>query len=221
MPKGKKITVLTHRPRFIETTRVPELAEGTSATAEPGYPAPASSKGESAEVLEIPVTESAEAPKHYAEAKVKAAEEPEVREPTGLQKLLSPLPELELPKVPRAPAITSKRRRMASMLDAVLESTRASTPDPAKETVEAATTRVEAEAGPSVPIETEPVGTGQSIEQGPSDIGLVLEKQDAPEKVESPTPEASTEGLDFIIRHTSGKNCRKRKLRKPNTMPGN
>jgi hypothetical protein len=32
MPKGKKITVLTHRPRFIETVRVPKLGEGTSPT---------------------------------------------------------------------------------------------------------------------------------------------------------------------------------------------
>jgi hypothetical protein len=85
-----------------------------------------------------------------------------------------------LPKVSRAPAITPKRRRMASMLDAVLESARASTPAPAKEIAEAATTRVEAEAGPLVPIEIEPIGTGQSIEQGPSDVGLVLEKEDAP-----------------------------------------
>ena len=107
------------------------------------------------------------------------------------------------------------------MLDAVLESTRASTPNPAKETVEAATARVEAEAGPSVPIETEPVGTGQSIEQGPSDIGLVLEKQDTPEKVESPTPEASTEVLDYIIRHASGKRLLKKKILKLNTMPAN
>jgi hypothetical protein len=56
-----------------------------------------------------------------------------------------------------------------------------------------------------VPIETEPIETGQSIEQGPSDIGLVLEKEDAPEKIKSPTPEASTEELNFIIRHASGK----------------
>jgi hypothetical protein len=56
-----------------------------------------------------------------------------------------------------------------------------------------------------VPIETEPVGTGQSIEQGPSDIDLVLEKEDAPEKIKSPTPEASTEEINFIIRHASGK----------------
>jgi hypothetical protein len=56
-----------------------------------------------------------------------------------------------------------------------------------------------------VPIETEPVGTGQSFEQGPSDVGLVLEKEDTPENIKCPTPEASTEELDFIIRHASGK----------------
>jgi hypothetical protein len=110
-----------------------------------------------------------------------------------------------LPKVPRAPTITPKRRKMASVLDIVLESTRASTPAPAKETAEAAIARVEAKAGPSVPIETEHVGTGQSIEQGHSDVDLVLEKEDVPEKVESPTPIASTEELDFIIRHALGK----------------
>jgi hypothetical protein len=52
-PKGKKIKVLTHRPRYIETTRVPKLAEGTSSTAEPGYLVPVGSKGESAEVPRV------------------------------------------------------------------------------------------------------------------------------------------------------------------------
>jgi hypothetical protein len=32
-----------------------------------------------------------------------------------------------------------------------------------------------------------------------------LEKEDVPKKVQSPTPEAPTEELDFIIRHASGK----------------
>jgi hypothetical protein len=47
---------------------------------------------------------------------------------------------------------------MASVLDVVLESTRASTPAPAKETAEDATVRVETEVGPT---EAEPAGTGQ------------------------------------------------------------
>jgi hypothetical protein len=32
--KGKKIKVLTHRPRYIETAVVPEFGEGTSSAAE-------------------------------------------------------------------------------------------------------------------------------------------------------------------------------------------
>ena len=78
MPKGKKIKVLTHRPRYIETARVPKFAEGTSSTSELGQPAPAGSKEESAEVPKVPAIESAEAPKHAVEAKGKAAEEPEL-----------------------------------------------------------------------------------------------------------------------------------------------
>jgi hypothetical protein len=162
-PKGKKIKVFTHRPRYIETARVPKLVEGTPSTAKPGQPAPTSSKEESTEVPEIIGQEKIEsigAPKHSAEATEKAAEVPELGESTGLQKILSPPPELELPKVPRAPAITPKRRRMASVLDAVLESTRSSTPAPVKETTEVAAAHAEVEAGPSVPIEIEPVGTG-------------------------------------------------------------
>jgi hypothetical protein len=129
VPKGKKIKVLMHRPRYIETARVPKLGEGTSSTTDPRYLTIVGSKGESAEVLEVigqEKPESAGAPKHPAEAKEKAAEEPELGESAGLRKILSPPPEPELPKVPGAPAITPKRRRMASVLDAVLESTRAS-----------------------------------------------------------------------------------------------
>jgi hypothetical protein len=154
---------LTHRPRYIETAMMPKLAKGTSSTAEPGYPAPTGSKGESAEVPEIKGREKFEsigAPKHSAKATEKAAEVLELGESTGLQKILSPPPEPELPKVPRAPVVTPKRRRMASVLDAVLESTRVSTPAPTKDTAEAAIVHVETETGPSMPIETEPAGTG-------------------------------------------------------------
>ena len=56
-----------------------------------------------------------------------------------------------------------------------------------------------------MPIETKPAGPGQSVEQGPSGVCLVLEKEDTPKKIESPTPEAPSKELDFIIRHASGK----------------
>jgi hypothetical protein len=90
VPKGKKIKVLTHRPRYIEIARVLKLAEGTSSTTEPGRPAPAGSKEESVEVPKVPPTESAEAPKQHAEVKGKMAEEPELGEPVGLPKNLEP-----------------------------------------------------------------------------------------------------------------------------------
>jgi hypothetical protein len=59
-PKGKKIKVLTHWPRYIETARVLKLAEGASSAAEPEYPAPAGAKGESAEVLKVMGQEKAD-----------------------------------------------------------------------------------------------------------------------------------------------------------------
>jgi hypothetical protein len=161
-------------------------------------------KGESAEVSEVmrqKKIKSVGVTKRPSEAE-KTVEEPELEK--RLPKILSPLPKPELPKVSKAPAITPKRR-MTSVLDTILESTRASTPASTKETTEATTTRTEVEAAPSVPIEIGPVESRQSIEQEPLDVALVLEKEDAPKKVESPTLEASTEELDFIIRHASDK----------------
>jgi hypothetical protein len=60
MPKGKKIKVLMHEPRYIETTKVSKLTEGTPSTAELGYPAPADTKGESVELPKVMGQEKAE-----------------------------------------------------------------------------------------------------------------------------------------------------------------
>jgi hypothetical protein len=48
---------------------------------------------------------------------------------------------------------------MASVLDAVIETTRALTPAPTKKVAEAATARAKTEAGPLVPAGAEPVVT--------------------------------------------------------------
>jgi hypothetical protein len=40
VPKGKKMKVLTHRPRYVEPTVVPKFGEGTSSTAEAKQVAP-------------------------------------------------------------------------------------------------------------------------------------------------------------------------------------
>ena len=107
-----------------------------------------------------------------------------------LPEILSPPVEAELPKVAKAPATTPKRRRMASVLDVVME-TRALTPALVKKVAEAAMAHTETEAGPSVPAETKPVVTEERAEQVSLDIGTA--------------PEALSENLDFIIRHASGK----------------
>jgi hypothetical protein len=75
-------------------------------------------------------------------------------------KALSPLQRMELSKASKIPATTSKRRRMASVLDAVMESTKALTPasvevpsakgEIIKKSVEAGTAQDVVEAGPSV-----------------------------------------------------------------------
>jgi hypothetical protein len=171
----------------------------------PGQPALASPREELAELPKVPATGSFETPKDSGEAEGKAAKEPELGESVELPKILSPPAEPELSMVSKAPAITPKRRRMASVLDVVLESTRASTPTPARETTEAAIVHVETEVGPLMPTKAEPTGTEQRTKQGSSDAIFVLEKKDVPEKVKSPSPEAPSEDLDFIIRHASGK----------------
>jgi hypothetical protein len=120
-----------------------------------------------------------------------------------MPKILSPPAEAELPKMTKAPAITPKRRRMASVLDAVKKTTKALTPAPTKEVVEAI--KVQAEAGPSVPIKTKAAAPEDKSEQQTLDTGMAA-GQDMMEKAKSSAPEASAEDVDYIIRHASGEN---------------
>jgi hypothetical protein len=107
-PKVKKVKVLTHRPRHIETTKVPKLVEGPSPAIEPSSPATAEARVESAKE---PILKT-------------VAEQPE--------SAMSLLQEPELPKAKKTVSITPKRRRMASVLDAVMESTKVLTPSSAE-----------------------------------------------------------------------------------------
>jgi hypothetical protein len=62
VPKGKKIKVLTHRPRYIETTIVPKFGEETSSVVEAEQAAPtARSAEESTIVPKVPIVEPVEA----------------------------------------------------------------------------------------------------------------------------------------------------------------
>jgi hypothetical protein len=108
-----------------------------------------------------------------AEAENDKAEEPQVEKATIKPEILSPPTELKLPKVQKTSAATPKRWRMANVLDAVLETTKALSPAPTKKIAEAAKAQAEAEtrqaeaeatkaqaeaeAGPSAPVATKPV----------------------------------------------------------------
>jgi hypothetical protein len=78
---------------------------------------------------------------------------------------LSPPAEAKLPMVQKASATAPKRRRMASVLHAVLETTKALSPAPTKKIAEAAKIQAEAEAGPSAPTETKVVTPEDKMEQ--------------------------------------------------------
>jgi hypothetical protein len=199
---------LTHRPRYIETAKVPKLAEGPSSVVEPEYPALAEAKGESAEVpkpimiAEQEKLETTEVPKQPAETKEKTAEKLEPRRLAEQPKTLSPPQEPGLPKVSKIPTITPKRR-MASVLDAVMDSSKIQTPasvhdrkgEIPKKSSEAGLPLDTTEAAPSAPIEA------YGLEATP----LTLEGENAPKKAKSPAPEMLAEELDFIIRHASRK----------------
>jgi hypothetical protein len=97
---------------------VPEFGEGTSSTAEAKQAAPiVQSIEESIAVPKVPTVGP-------AEAKDDMAEELKVGKTVKMPEILSPPAEVKLPKVQKAPAATPKRRRMASVIDAVMETTK-------------------------------------------------------------------------------------------------
>jgi hypothetical protein len=122
-----------------------------------------------------------------AEARDDKAEEPQVEKVIKTPEILSPPIEADLPKMQKNPAATPKRRRMASVLDAVIETTKALSPAPKKIT-EATKVQAKAEAGPSVPTETKPTAHEDKTA-----------RQIVPEKTEAPAPKASNEDVDYII----------------------
>jgi hypothetical protein len=198
VPKGKKIKVLTHRPRYIELAVVPEFDEGTSSTAEAKQAAAiVQSAEESIVVPKVPTV-------GLAEAKDDTTEEPKVEKTLKIPEILSPPAEAELTKMQKAPATTPKRRRMASVLDAVMETTKALSPAPTKKVAEVVKVQAEPKAGPSVPIKTKAATPEDKAEQQTSDTGMAA-AQDMMEKAKSPALEAPAEDVDYIIRHASRK----------------
>jgi hypothetical protein len=166
---------------------VPKFDAGTSSATEAKEAAPiVQSTEKSIVVSKVPTVGP-------AEARDDKVEEPQVEKVIKAPEILSPPIEPNSPKIQKNSATTPKRRRMASVLDDVIETTKALSPAP-KEIAEATKVQAEVEAGPSVPIEMKPAAPEKKT------AGHI-----APEKIEAPAPEAPNENIDYIIRHASGK----------------
>jgi hypothetical protein len=178
---------------------VPEFGEGTSSAAETKETVP------TAQVTEEPTVMPKVLTVGLVETKIGRAEEPKIEEIVKMPEILSPPTEATLPKVQKAYAATPKRRRMANVLDVVLETMKALSPALTKKVAptqtearqaetEAAQIQAETEARPSVPIATKPAACEEKATE-----------QIASEKIKALAPIASNKDIDYIIRHASGK----------------
>jgi hypothetical protein len=211
--KGKKLKVLTHRPRYIEPAMVPEFGAGTSSAAERKETASSTQSTEKPTVMpKMPTIK-------IVETKVDKAEKPEIEEITKMPKVLSPPEKATVPKVQMGSVVTPKRRRMVNVLD-VLETAETLNPAPTRKVaktskaqikvdtkqveVRAAVIKAKTDVGPSVPAETKLAATEQKTEGKSPDTGIVFEKSVARE-AKTLTLEALSEDFDYIVRHASGK----------------
>jgi hypothetical protein len=202
-PKRKKVKVLTYRPRFIEPAIVPEFGGETSSATEAKDPAVTRKTEKLAAMPKASPTKS-------REPKAINTEEAEV-EKTKILEVISPSAEVTVPKAQKDLTTTPKRKRMVNILD-VLEKIKTSSSTPGK-TVEASKTRIETkqteaeaaqshaetEAGPSEPAKE------KSLEIGEEEAEKEFAEQILSEKTAIPIPEASSEALDYIVRHASEK----------------
>jgi hypothetical protein len=149
------------------------------------------------------------------EARANPTEEPKLQKTSDQLKALSPPCATELPKPSSIPTATPRKRRMASVLDTVMESVKTSTPASAealgtqskylRKTTNANIAQTPAEAGPSEsPVEARPSET----------TPVTLEKESVSEKSKSPAPKAPVKELEFIVRHASGKQLSKEQVAK-------
>jgi hypothetical protein len=204
VPKSKNVKVLTHWPCYIEPAVVAEFFEGASATAEARQAASITPSIEEPTVMpKMPTVEP-------VEAKVDKAKEPKVEEIMKMPEILSPPTEAKLPKVQKASATTPKRRRMANVLDDVLETTKVLSPAPTKKTAEAAKAQAKAKTRQAEAEATKAQAEAEARPSAPVTVKPTVPKektagQIAPEKIETPAPEAPIENVDYIIRHASGK----------------
>jgi hypothetical protein len=129
VPKGKKMKVLTHRSRYIEPAVVPEFGAGSSSAAKTIQTASTAHGAEEQAVMpKMHIAES-------AEDKAEKAEEPKIDNITKTPKILSLPIEADMPKIQKTSTATPKRRRMANVLDVVLETMKVLSHAPVKKFV--------------------------------------------------------------------------------------
>jgi hypothetical protein len=206
MPKGKKLKVLTHWPRYIEPAMVPEFGEEATSAPETRVTASiAQSTEEPVIMLKLPSVKLVE-----MKADKDKGEGSKIVKIAQMLEILSPSIEITVPKAQKGSAATPKRRRMANVLDVVLEIAKSLSPAPSRKIaeaskalpgaetkqaeVEAEKIQAESEAGPSEPTETEPAVVEEKAAE-----------QIASKKVEAAATKASKESTDYIIRPASGK----------------
>jgi hypothetical protein len=196
-PKRKKLKVLTHRPRYIEPATVPEFGGETSSATEAKEPT---------------LTQKTEEPAAMPKASLAKLDEPKADniekieiERTKILEVISFSAEVTVPKAQKDLTATPKRKRMVNVLD-VLETIKTSSSTPGKtaeasktqtETrlteAEAAKSQAETEAGPSEPTKE------KSLETREEETEKEATEQILSEKTATPTPEASSEVLDYIV----------------------
>jgi hypothetical protein len=167
----KKVKVLTHRPKPIGITDVPKLLEKQKLP---------------------PATEMA--PVMPIEASADLVEEPKSEKAAEQPKVLA----TALPKLSATMAATPRKRRMASVLDAVLESVKT----PAPTSAEASGGKIE----DARKVVTANISSAHA-ETGPSEATREkLAEESLLERPTTPALEAPPQiGLNYIVRHASGK----------------
>jgi hypothetical protein len=126
-PKRKKMKVLTHRPRYIEPAAIPEFDEGVSSAAKTKETVPPAQRIEDPTTMpKLPSAELVETKVGKGKAEESNIEEIKVPE------ILSPSSKVTVPKAQKSSATTPKRRRMANVLDVVLETAKTLSSTPRK-----------------------------------------------------------------------------------------
>jgi hypothetical protein len=170
-PKGKKLKVLTHRPRYIEPAMVPEFSGEASSVAEPKEHIPPTQKAEEPTIL--PKAPSVD----LAETKVDKdrAKRSKTEEVTKMPEILSPSTEATTLKAKKSSTNTPKRRRMVNVLD-ILETTDSISPAPTGKVAEADKTQPKADAK-QIELET-------TITQAESEVGPIVPAKTKPAEFE-------------------------------------